>query len=216
MAGRVTHRPPLTVATAPIELAGDWGHMLPASGLVSDCQPTRLRVDEPISGPPAIWLHPDGSTMAWIIVELPGIIAGYFKTLMMAQNMEARVAYLLQFPIFLQQQGSQVDGDRDETLPKHGGAIRSTIEPPLDLGPDSLRAIFLFLQQMVPADFLLSGAVVQAMSLAPALVAARRRRHPRQPKKALGLKAQSSKLSPGTKAKLSSAKVATNKTMSMS
>jgi hypothetical protein len=82
--------PPVEVAPtllfAPIELAGDWGHMLPRSAnvvvesmrhscldgvpLVSDRQPTRLRVDEHTSGPPAIWLHPDGSTMACIIVDI--------------------------------------------------------------------------------------------------------------------------------------------------
>jgi hypothetical protein len=38
--------------------------------LVSDRQPTRLRVDEHASGPPAVWLHPDGSSMAWIIVDI--------------------------------------------------------------------------------------------------------------------------------------------------
>lgn len=75
-----------TLLTAPIELAGDWGHMLPRAAdqvvermrhacldgvrLVSDRQPTRLRVDEHISGSPAVWLHPDGSTMAWIIVDI--------------------------------------------------------------------------------------------------------------------------------------------------
>jgi hypothetical protein len=37
---------------------------------VSDLQPTRLRVDEHTSGLPAVWLHPDGSTMAWIIVDI--------------------------------------------------------------------------------------------------------------------------------------------------
>lgn len=75
-----------TLLSAPIELAGDWGRMLPRSAqlvvermrhaclngirLVSDRQPTRLRVDEHSSGPPAIWLHPDGSSMAWIIVDI--------------------------------------------------------------------------------------------------------------------------------------------------
>ncbi|MER9136037.1 hypothetical protein NKI20_06965 [Mesorhizobium sp. M0830] len=75
-----------TLLTAPIELAGNWGHMLPRSAqsvvermrhacldgvrLVSDRQPTWLRVDEHTSGPPAIWLHPDGSSMAWIIVDI--------------------------------------------------------------------------------------------------------------------------------------------------
>jgi hypothetical protein len=75
-----------TLLSAPIELAGDWGHMLPRSAdlvikhmrhaclegvrLVSDRQPTRLRVDEHKSGYPAVWLHPDGSSMAWIIVNI--------------------------------------------------------------------------------------------------------------------------------------------------
>ena len=75
-----------TLLSAPIELAGDWGHMLPRSAdqvvermrhacldgvrLLSDRQPTRLRVDEHTSGPPAVWLHPDGSSMAWIIVDI--------------------------------------------------------------------------------------------------------------------------------------------------
>ncbi len=75
-----------TLLSAPIELAGDWGHMLPRSAdkvvermrhtcldgvrLISDRQPTRLRVDERHAGPPAVWLHPDGSTMAWIIVDV--------------------------------------------------------------------------------------------------------------------------------------------------
>jgi hypothetical protein len=78
--------PAPTLLSAPIELAGDWGQMLPGSAdqvvermrhacldgirLVSDRQPTRLRVDEHRSGPPAIWLHPDGSSMAWIIVDI--------------------------------------------------------------------------------------------------------------------------------------------------
>ncbi|WP_246679650.1 hypothetical protein [Mesorhizobium sp. B2-3-5] len=38
--------------------------------LLSDHQPSRLRVDEHTSGQPAIWLHPDGSSMAWIIVDI--------------------------------------------------------------------------------------------------------------------------------------------------
>ncbi|SFP87790.1 hypothetical protein SAMN03159463_05063 [Mesorhizobium sp. NFR06] len=78
--------PPQTVLSVPIELAGDWGHMLPRAAdqvvermrhacldgvrLVSDRQPTRLRVDEHTSGSPAVWLHPDGSSMAWIIVDI--------------------------------------------------------------------------------------------------------------------------------------------------
>jgi hypothetical protein len=66
----------MTLLSAPIELAGDWGHMLPHSAdqvvelmrhscldgvrLLSDRQPTRLRVDEHTSGPPAApcqWLE---------------------------------------------------------------------------------------------------------------------------------------------------------------
>jgi len=75
-----------TLLSAPIELAGNWGHMLPHSveqvvqrmrhacldgvRLVSDRQPTRVRVDEHTSGSPAVWLHADGSSMAWIIVDI--------------------------------------------------------------------------------------------------------------------------------------------------
>jgi len=75
-----------TLLSAPIELAGEWGHMLPYAAdqvvehmrhacldgvrLVSDRQPTRLRVDQHVSGPPAIWLHPDGSSLAWVIVDI--------------------------------------------------------------------------------------------------------------------------------------------------
>jgi hypothetical protein len=78
--------PAPTLLSAPIELADNWGHMLPRSAdlviermrhscldgvrLISDRQPTRLRVDEHRSGLPAVWLHPDGSTMAWIIVDI--------------------------------------------------------------------------------------------------------------------------------------------------
>lgn len=78
--------PAPTLLSAPIELAGDWGHMLPRAAdqvvqrmrhacldgvrLVSDRQPTRLRVDEHTSGPPYVWLHPDGSSMAWIVVDI--------------------------------------------------------------------------------------------------------------------------------------------------
>ncbi len=76
----------INLLSAPIELAGDWGHMLPRSvelvvarmrlacldgvRLVSDRQPTRVRVDEHSTGQPAIWLHPDASNMAWIIVDI--------------------------------------------------------------------------------------------------------------------------------------------------
>ena len=72
--------------SAPIELAGDWGAMIPDSAwrvlelmraacldevrLLSDRQPTRIRVDEHRSGPPAVWLHPDGGTYAWVVVDI--------------------------------------------------------------------------------------------------------------------------------------------------
>jgi hypothetical protein len=78
--------PKTTLATAPIELAGNWGKMIPHSAdvvvelmrsaclegvrLVSDRQPARLRVDEHTSGSPAIWLHSDPATTAWIIVDI--------------------------------------------------------------------------------------------------------------------------------------------------
>lgn len=72
--------------SAPIELAGDWGRMLPRAvklivgrmrqaclegvRLVSDHQPQRVRVELHNSGLPAIWLHPDESDVAWIIVNI--------------------------------------------------------------------------------------------------------------------------------------------------
>ena len=78
--------PSATLLSALVELAGNWGHMLPHAAeqvvermrhacldgirLLSDHQPVRLRVDEHTSGQPAIWLHPDGSDMAWIIVDI--------------------------------------------------------------------------------------------------------------------------------------------------
>jgi hypothetical protein len=75
-----------TLLTAPIELAGDWGHMIPDAALhvvrrmrqacfdgvrlVSDDPPDRLRVEEHTSGPPAVWLHADGTNIAWVIVDI--------------------------------------------------------------------------------------------------------------------------------------------------
>jgi hypothetical protein len=38
--------------------------------LVSGDQPDRLRVEEHTFGPPAVWLHPDGTNMAWVIVDV--------------------------------------------------------------------------------------------------------------------------------------------------
>jgi len=78
--------PQPSLRTAPIELAGKWSRMIPHSAdevvelmrracldgvrLVSDRQPARLRVDEHTSGQPAIWLHSDPPTTAWIIVDI--------------------------------------------------------------------------------------------------------------------------------------------------
>jgi hypothetical protein len=78
--------PGVTLLSAPIELAGDWGLMHPYAAdqvidlmrhacldgvrLISDRQPTRLRVDEHASGSPSVWLHPDGSSTAWIVVDI--------------------------------------------------------------------------------------------------------------------------------------------------
>jgi hypothetical protein len=76
----------MTLLDAPIELAGDWGHMIPDAAkhvlermrraclqdirLVSDDQPDRLRVEEHNSGSPAIWLHYDNASVGWIIVNI--------------------------------------------------------------------------------------------------------------------------------------------------
>lgn len=75
-----------SLLTAPIEMAGNWGRMIPDAALhvvermrtacfdgvrlVSDRQPARLRVDEHTSGSPAVWLHPDRPELAWIIVDI--------------------------------------------------------------------------------------------------------------------------------------------------
>jgi hypothetical protein len=74
------------LATALIELAGDWGRMIPGSALrvlqrmrtccfdgvrlISDDQPERLRVEEHTSGPPAVWLHTAEPNVGWIIVDI--------------------------------------------------------------------------------------------------------------------------------------------------
>jgi hypothetical protein len=72
--------------SAPLELIGDWDGSPPSAAavvisrmrevslsgvrLLSDRQPERLRVDEHSSGPPAIWLHKNPPTTAWIIVDI--------------------------------------------------------------------------------------------------------------------------------------------------
>jgi hypothetical protein len=74
------------LVTAPIELAGDWGRMIPDSALhvvrrmrsccydgvrlVSDDQPEHLRVEEHTSGPPAVWPHNAEPNIGWIIVDI--------------------------------------------------------------------------------------------------------------------------------------------------
>src|SRR5919197_5254080 len=75
-----------SLLSAPIELAGDWGHMLPGSvdkvvqrmrhaclagvRLISDRQPAQLRIDAHSSGPPAVWLHRGRTKFAWVIVDI--------------------------------------------------------------------------------------------------------------------------------------------------
>jgi hypothetical protein len=75
-----------TLATAPIEVQGDWDGSLPHSALlvmsrmreaclagvrlVSDRQPERIRVDNHAEEPPHIWLHFDRAPFAWIVVDI--------------------------------------------------------------------------------------------------------------------------------------------------
>jgi hypothetical protein len=77
-----------TLLSVPLELTGDWGQSprLAAAAVMSrmravsfsgvelqsDRQPALLRVQANRSGPPAIWLHPDGSRIAWVIVDIGG------------------------------------------------------------------------------------------------------------------------------------------------
>jgi hypothetical protein len=76
----------VNLLSAPIELAGNWGRMLPASAtkvlqrtrlaclegvrLVSDRQPSALRVEEHTSGLPHVWLHSGEPATAWIGVDI--------------------------------------------------------------------------------------------------------------------------------------------------
>jgi len=75
-----------TLATAEIEVVGDWRGSLPRSAwavvtrmrdvcldgvpLLSDRQPTLLRVEARASGPPSIWLHRTPASLAWIRVNI--------------------------------------------------------------------------------------------------------------------------------------------------
>jgi hypothetical protein len=74
-----------TLLNAPLEVRGEWGKSPPRAvaavvsrmrevclagiKLLSDQQPSGLRVENHTSGSPAIWLHNDASTIAWIIVN---------------------------------------------------------------------------------------------------------------------------------------------------
>jgi hypothetical protein len=76
----------ITLATAEIEVAGDWRRSLPQSAatvvkrmrevcldrvpLLSDRQPTRLRVESRVTGGPSIWLHRTSPSLAWINVNI--------------------------------------------------------------------------------------------------------------------------------------------------
>ena len=76
----------LSLGSAPLELAGDWGMSPPEavsrvlsrmrevslSGirLFSDRQPERMLVESRADGFPAIWLHDEDAGMAWILVTI--------------------------------------------------------------------------------------------------------------------------------------------------
>jgi hypothetical protein len=76
----------MTLLNAPLQLAGPWrgspvgdatavvarmrAACLSDVALLSDHQPSRLRVDDHSEGPPAIWLHSEFPTTAWMIVDV--------------------------------------------------------------------------------------------------------------------------------------------------
>jgi hypothetical protein len=78
----------MTLLDIPLEVQGEWGKSPPRAAaaviarmreaslagprLLSDRQPTRLRVENRTSGNPAIWLHSDAGAVAWIIVNVGG------------------------------------------------------------------------------------------------------------------------------------------------
>jgi hypothetical protein len=84
--GEYHGEPLVTTAAIPLELAGNWRESSSTDAIAviarmreaclsdiqlhSDRQPERLRVDDHTSGPPAIWLHSDPATTAWIIVDV--------------------------------------------------------------------------------------------------------------------------------------------------
>jgi len=77
---------PVTLLTAPIDVAGAWPDSLPSSALVvvsrmrdeclkdvrlvSDEQPSAIHIDDHSSGSPAVWLHTDHPSTASIIVDI--------------------------------------------------------------------------------------------------------------------------------------------------
>ena len=77
---------PITLLNAPLEVQGEWGKSAPGAAtaviarmrevclagvkLLSDQQPTGLRVENHGSGSPAIWLHNDSSRIGWIFVNI--------------------------------------------------------------------------------------------------------------------------------------------------
>jgi hypothetical protein len=76
----------VTLHDAPLHVTGDWGQSstgdvsavlarvrrtcLVGTRVLSDRQPSRLRVENRRSGNPAIWLHNDGKTTAWIVLNV--------------------------------------------------------------------------------------------------------------------------------------------------
>jgi hypothetical protein len=76
----------MTLLNVPLEVRGEWGKAplqaattvvsrmrevcLAGIKLLSDQQPSGLRVENRASGSPAIWLHNDASAMAWIVVTI--------------------------------------------------------------------------------------------------------------------------------------------------
>jgi len=77
---------PVTLLSAPLELGSEWGGSSPTDAfavisrmrevclsgvrLVSDRQPSKLRVDDHTAGPPHIWLHEENPDTAWIVVDI--------------------------------------------------------------------------------------------------------------------------------------------------
>jgi hypothetical protein len=77
---------PMTLLKVPLEVRGEWGKSLSGAAvavlsrireaclrgvkLLSDQQPRVLWVENHASGTPAIWLHNDASSIAWIVVNI--------------------------------------------------------------------------------------------------------------------------------------------------